>query len=249
MKIRVLSDLHSEGYFYKYTRLDEDVLVLAGDIGVGRNCIEFIKREFPMTLPIIFVPGNHEYYHNHFQQINEDFEEAFEGTNVSLLNNETVVIDGVRFVGGTMHSNFGLFGEADRWFVEDACRRGINDFHCIHTGATNRMWTIQDCKDEFEKFEKFIKHELNTPFEGKTVVVTHFSPSEHFVHPRFAKSMITPFFTSNCEHLMGKSDLWIFGHTHDSYDAAIYETRCICNPRGYGNENREGFNPDLIVEI
>lgn len=249
MRIRVLSDLHVEGCHFNYTRHDEDVLVLAGDIGVGYRCTEFIRREFPMTLPIIFVPGNHEYYHNHFQQVNEDFKKSFDNTNVRFLYNETAVIDGVRFIGGTMHSNFGLFGEGQRWFVEQASKSGITDFHCIRTGATNRRWTIQDCKDEFDKFEKFAKHELNTPFDGKTVVVTHFCPSGLSVPERYKSSMITPFFTSDCEHLMGKSDLWLHGHTHDSLDYILHGTRVVCNPKGYGRENKDGFNPDLIIEV
>lgn len=248
MKLRIMSDLHTEGYKFKYERLDEDVLVLAGDIGVGPATIDFLKS-LPKDLPIVYVAGNHEYYKNNFQVMNELFAEEFEGTNIHWLNNSEWVFDGVRFLGGTMHSDFGLFGEAERFFVEDASRRGINDFYCIKTGEINRTWTVKDCKEEFAKFDEYMQFALKQPFGGKTVIVTHFCPSAQSVHPRFANSSITPFFTSNCEHLMGFSDLFIHGHTHDSYDYQINGTRVVCNPRGYGSENHGGWNPNLIVEI
>ena len=250
MKLRVLSDLHTEGFRYEYQYVGEDVIVLAGDIGVGKRTIDFIKCDLPTHLPIIFVPGNHEFYHNNYTHLNKEFRDAFASTNVHYLNNDTVIIDGVKFIGSPMHSNFGLFGEAERFFVEDTARRGINDFYHIKTGFTERRWTVEDCKEEFEKFERFAKFELlNNPFPGPVVVCTHFCPSGQSVHPRFSNSMVTPFFTSNVEHLMGFSDLWINGHTHDSYDYELNGTRVICNPRGYGSENRDGFNPNLIVEV
>jgi len=256
-RIRILSDLHSEGYKFKYNRLDEDVLVLAGDIGVGVKTVDFILNTFPHDLPIIFIGGNHEFYHNNFLNTKIKFKDAFSNTNVSYLDNASVVIGGIRFLGGTMFSNFGLFGEGERYFVEQASARGINDFHCITTGFDGRKWTIKDCKEEFEKFDKYMKFALHEPFDGKTVVVTHFCPSIKSVHEKFAMSNITPFFSSDCEHLMGFSDLWIHGHTHSSFSYYIGDTQVICNPKGYANENAEVnkdlgekcFNPNLIVEI
>lgn len=248
MKLRIMSDLHTEGYKFKYERLDEDVLILAGDIGVGINTINFLKS-LPKDLPIVYIAGNHEYYNNHFGAINELFAKEFANSNIHWLNNSEWIFNDVRFIGGTMHSDFGLFGEAERWSVETASRRGINDFYCIGTGNPERSWTVKDCKEEFAKFDKFMRFALKQPFNGKTVVVSHFCPSAQSVHPMFKNSVITPFFASNCEHLIGFSDLWVHGHTHDSYDYSIEGTRIVCNPRGYGKENTINFNPNLIIEI
>lgn len=41
---------------------------------------------------------------------------------------------------------------------------------------------------------------------------------------------------------------WFFGHTHDSFDYKVSETRVICNPKGYGSENKD-FNPNLIIHL
>lgn len=46
--------------------------------------------------------------------------------------------------------------------------------------------------------------------------------------------------------------LWIHGHTHDSFDYRLNGTRVLCNPRGYArdgvNENAL-FDPQLVVEV
>lgn len=254
MKIKPISDLHSEGWDFKYSSDGEDVLVLAGDIGVGSKTISFIKSNFPKDLPIVFVPGNHEFYHNDYYELMSVFDREFRNTNIHLLNNSSCIIDGVRFIGGPMHSNFELFGLAQRPFVELDCARGIMDFHCIRNGDNyykegNAGWTTQDCKNEFEKFDRYVGFALHQPFNGKTVVVSHFGGHKSLVHPKYANSNITPFFCSDCSHLMGFSDLWISGHTHTSFDHYVEGTRVVCNPRGYGVENSENFNPNLIVEI
>jgi len=42
---------------------DADVAILAGDIGVGLGALPWVDRCFP-DKPVIYVPGNHEYYHH-----------------------------------------------------------------------------------------------------------------------------------------------------------------------------------------
>ncbi|MEW8692247.1 MAG: hypothetical protein AB2535_14320 [Candidatus Thiodiazotropha endolucinida] len=93
---------------------------------------------------------------------------------------------------------------------------------------------------------------LAEPFDGRTVVVTHHAPSSQSVHPRYARDLLTPAFASNMENLMdsNRAALWIHGHTHDSFDYEIYETRVVCNPRGYSPEAlNPDFRPDCVVDI
>lgn len=59
-------------------------------------------------------------------------------------------------------------------------------------------------------------------------------------------------FYRNLDELLGLSELWIRGHTHDSFDYSLKETRVVCNPRGYvQREIQESitFNPRLIIEV
>ena len=85
-------------------------------------------------------------------------------------------------------------------------------------------------------------------------MVTHHAPSPRSIHPRFAGSVINACFISDAERLIdgARADLWIHGHTHDSFDYNVNGTRVLCNPRGYAkdgvNENAS-FDADLVVEI
>jgi predicted phosphodiesterase len=68
MRIRVLSDLHLEFRNWHPPQVEADVVVLAGDIQVGAGGPHWARREFPDT-PIIYVPGNHEYYGGKLQDV------------------------------------------------------------------------------------------------------------------------------------------------------------------------------------
>lgn len=58
MKIHVLSDLHLETGPYEIPHhMQCDVIVAAGDIGVGTEGIEWLKT---LGKPVVYVLGNHE---------------------------------------------------------------------------------------------------------------------------------------------------------------------------------------------
>ncbi len=61
MKLHILSDLHTEFSDFEAPETDADVVVLAGDIGVGTGGIEWAAGQFP-DVPVVYVPGNHEFY-------------------------------------------------------------------------------------------------------------------------------------------------------------------------------------------
>ena len=47
---------------------------------------------------------------------------------------------------------------------------------------------------------------------------------------------------------MGRSALWIHGHTHTFFDYVVSGTRVVCNPRGYPGEPT-GFVADFVVTV
>ena len=63
MKLRVMSDLHLEFNPFEPVELDEDVVILAGDISPMRymNVPAWARRNWP-TKDIVWVLGNHEHY-------------------------------------------------------------------------------------------------------------------------------------------------------------------------------------------
>ena len=106
----------------------------------------------------------------------------------------------------------------------------------------------------------WLKSELERGDPAKTVVVTHHYPSKYSTAPRYSQDKLTAAFGSKLDlELLTQANLWIHGHTHDSCDYRLSDSkrsvRVVCNPRGYpfnrlNNEfENKDFNPSLLIEI
>lgn len=247
MKIQIVSDLHVEMADFVLPDTGADVVVMAGDIGVGLGGLEWIVGQ-GINKPVVYVPGNHEFYEYDLGLIDVLKSEA--PPNVHVLNNDWIEIDGVRFVGSILWTDFLLFGEADKFFAMQEAAKSMSDFYLISIGG--RRFTPQDAIGLHEQSRTWLEAVLAEPYPGRTVVVTHHAPSSASVHPRFARNLLTPAFASNLESMMGaeRVALWVHGHMHDLFDYEIYGTRVVCNPRGYARyEFTNNFCPDFVVEV
>ena len=247
MKLHILNDLHIEFEDFRPPVTDADVVVLAGDIGVGVEGLRWAEARFLDKL-VIYVPGNHEFYHHDIVLIDELKAEAL--GNIHVLNDDQVVIDGVRFLGSILWTDFALFGEADKFFAMQTARQQMTDFSIIQNHG--HRFTPEDAIRLHTASRDWLVAMLAEPFAGKTVVITHHAPSSQSVHPRYARDLLTPAFASNLENLMDgdRAALWIHGHMHESFDYDVYDTRVVCNPRGYApNALNPDFRSDWVVEI
>ncbi len=247
MKIHVLSDLHIEFGDFSVPETEANVIVFAGDIGVGIDGLKWIESQ-EIDKPVIYVLGNHEFYHHDINLIDEIKAKAPE--NIHVLDTDTVEIDGVRFLGCTLWTDFLLFGAAEQWFAVQNAKKNMADFEVIKNNG--RRFSPDDSMRLHEKSRDWLEGMLRIPFDGKTVVVTHHLPSFKSVHPRFQKNLLSPAFASHLDELMNQERviMWIHGHTHDAYDYEINGTRVVCNPRGYfGYERTDEFKSDFVVEI
>ena len=244
MKIRLLSDLHLEGYPYYYEYKNEDILVLAGDIHTsGRH--SFIIDQIPNNVQILMVAGNHEYYSSDFNSVNEWADALHEEyPNFCFLENRSIKIGGVNFYGGTMFTDFNLYGDVDKAIA--FAKRGIADFTWIENNG--KRWSTDNHLEQHAIFKTGLEKFL-TETHDKRVVISHFVPSPSCMDPQYKDSLLNPYFISDMDKYMGWKGLWLFGHTHSSMDKMIGDTRLLCNPKGYGTENSRGFINDLIVEI
>lgn len=257
MKIHVLSDLHNEFSKYHIQVKDADVIVLAGDISVGTRGVDYAKELLKETSSkVIYIMGNHEAYRCNLDTLRRQIRELcapIEGEEQRLffMDGDQAIIDGVRFWGCTLWTDFKLFGESKR-FECLAEARWLNDFRCIKVGNGD-TFRPRDSADLFEQYVDWLTKKLDQPFVGKNVVVTHHLPSFESVVTRYKDDLLSACFASNLDHLFGKIDLWIHGHTHDSLDYVKAGTRVICNPRGYsqyeGDVENYSFDPKLVVEI
>lgn len=251
MKIRVMSDLHLEFQRWNPPKADADVIVLAGDIDVDTFGIEWARRSFPSS-PIVYVPGNHEFYGGHLQDLMEALCAEGRRFGVDVLDAREVLIDGVRFLGATLWTDFALEG-SDASSIERAmiaADYGMNDFRYIRYGE-RRMFRPADARAIHLEQVQWLRAKLAEEFAGSTVVVTHYLPHRQSIHPKYEASDLNPSFASDLSDLMGPTvSLWIHGHTHESFDYVVNGTRVVCNPRGYvPMEVNPAFNPALVVDV
>ncbi|MBC7751139.1 MAG: metallophosphoesterase family protein [Candidatus Saccharibacteria bacterium] len=250
MKLLILSDLHLEFSLLSKPSAESDVIILAGDIWKGDKGIYWARETWP-TKEIIYVAGNHEFYGLHRQDVISKLHLAAKETGVHFLDNSSVVVDGIRFLGATLWTDFKLFGDEMRYDCMQEGESSLNDFRVIQDG-TGHFSTLDSLNLHNESL-KWLTNAIREQHDGKTVVVTHHLPSAKSVAQRYKKDLLSACFASKLDHLMGRSELWVHGHTHDSFDYEIRNTRVVCNPRGYcrfegGGENFD-FNPNLVVEI
>jgi predicted phosphodiesterase len=251
VKIRILSDLHLEIQDWNPPDAEADVVVLAGDIHSGTRGVEWARRQFPLT-PILYVPGNHEFYGRDLQETVSDLQRAGRRFSVDVLQGRGVLIGDVRFLGMTLWTDFALHGAdvASIGRAMSAAKHGMSDFSVIRYGAHGSFRPDHARAIHLEQV-CWIRERLADGFQGPTILVTHHLPHPRSIHRRFWGSSLNPSFASDLSHLMGPEvALWIHGHSHDSCDYTEEGTRVVCNPRGYGPfELNAAFDPVLTIEI
>ena len=252
MRLQILSDLHLSQGALDVPATDADVVVLAGDIARPAEAVTWARR---LAKRVVYVAGNHEFYGSSLSETTSALAALTAGTDVRFLDDEAIVIDGVRFLGTTLWSDFALYGTGDlraAAFVE--ALRAMHDFSRIRVDERGARFTPDVAAERFARHAAWLDARLDEPHDGPTVVVTHHAPSRRSIHPRFAGTLLNPCFVSDAEALVagGRAALWIHGHTHDSFDYDIAGTRVVCNPRGYSrdgvNENAS-FDPSLCVDV
>lgn len=252
MKIQVLSDLHTEFHKYKI-KIDKnaDVLVLAGDIIVA-DCILFLPEMLKnVNIPIIYVAGNHDFYCEDkkitkpmIEHTLKSFEKEI--PNFHFLNDESIVIDGIRFIGSTLWSDFNL--SDNQFLFAQNVNRAIGDFYVI-TNGDGTPFRGDDCRDLCIKSKEFILSEAKKEFDGKTVLVTHFCPHPLSIDSRYESHPLNPYFTTDFSEVFYENiDLVIHGHTHIRLDYEFNGIRVVCNPRGCPRENYS-YTDKFLVEV
>jgi len=259
-KIFLASDLHNEcGHWASNRRKVSgppalsvaDIVVMAGDIDYMPKALEYmgsLARKFEK--PIIFVPGNHEFYGRDYEKMAE-LANIYEHENVHVLMNKSVVVQGVRFVGTPLWTNFMAFGmdyQADHMRLAEEL---VYDFHTIKSGG--KFITAETMLGWHYEARKFLEGELSKDFDGKTVVVTHFPPSHELRHEIHKESEMSAYFNASCDSLIKacKPDAWFYGHTHAAVEKEIHGTKIYCNMGGYPREDQgiTGFNAQKLIEV
>jgi predicted phosphodiesterase len=253
MKLNILSDLHLALGALENPDNDADAVVLAGDIARPRDAAAWALR---FSKPVLYVLGNHEYYGSSLDAAASELKQLCAGSHVHVLDDSEVVLGDVRFLGSTLWTDFELFGDGEqKTAAVAAAQRLLRDFSRIRLdSSTDALFTPDAAAARFRRHARWLAAMLGKPHDGPTVVITHHAPSPDSIHPRFAGSLLNACFVSDAQGLLGanRAQLWIHGHTHDSFDYRVHDTRVVCNPRGYvkdGVNENPLFDPNLVVEV
>lgn len=248
MRLQILSDLHLEFGDFDLPATDADVLVLAGDIHTKLHGIHWIKERAPKDIPIIYIAGNHEFYGERHPRLLDKIKSTARGSNVHVLENEGVSIDGYHFFGCTLWTDMALHGDA---MLGSLASMAMNDYSRIRDSYRYRKlspsYTATEHKQSVAAIERFLAR--NDP--QKTIVVTHHAPSIHSLPDHRRYEPISAAYASNLESIISAHapTLWIHGHIHTSQDYPIGRTRILSNPRGYIDEPNPDFAPTRIWNV
>ena len=278
MRIMLQSDLHLEfgtnaWQLPKNLRERADVLVLAGDIHTAPYSVDEVARGITQQhgIEVVIIAGNHEYYGQRLPSALRKMREAAAGDfagmasmrerfgavpRVHFLENDAVSIQGVRFLGCTLWTDFRLYGGGEtKQRAMLAAGHYMNDFRLIRMSdkhpARPELLHPGDTAAWHKQSLAWLNARLLEPHDGPTVVVTHHLPSMRSVPERFRTNIVSAAFASDLDAFIERHQpaLWLHGHTHSACDYRIGRTRVVCNPRGYLNEPHTGFTPALVLEV
>lgn len=283
MRIQIVSDLHLEfGDINIPNTENVDVLILSGDIMVAQDLHDhpeadmnpmtdalyknmgrrqanaydfrnFLKRcsfQFPH---VIYIAGNHEYYHGKFPAGADHLrEECAKFDNVHFLEMDTVTIDDVTFVGGTLWTDMNKGDPLTMHSIGDM----MNDFRIIRNSDLGyTKFRPNHAAERHRKTVEYIRTVIEGKFDQKFVVVGHHAPSKMSTHEMYKDQYLMNggYSSDLIEFILDHPQikLWTHGHTHHQFDYTIGETRIVCNPRGYINYEAcaDTFDPYKVVEV
>ncbi|MDZ7920685.1 metallophosphoesterase [Rhodoferax sp.] len=266
MKIQLLSDLHLEGNPHWQARPlpGADLLVLAGDVGSYQTGSQLTDEDFGLgrfsplhgwPTPVVFVPGNHEYDSFDFDEAHARLRTTCARLGIVWLERETLVMQGVRLLGTTLWTDFDALAmhapEAQRLKAREKAYRAAN-YYLKKTLSTRHgePWLAEGLRVQALECQAWLRAALTTPFDGPTVVVTHFAPSLHSADPRYGLVPGTAGFCNALDELLPYAQLWLHGHLHAPSDYRVGTCRVVANPLGYARKNEQlGYRADFLIEI
>ena len=277
MNIQLLSDLHLESnpYFVPQPAPDADVLVLAGDIGSYQThsaltqlgIADFgLARFANWPVPVIYVPGNHEYDALEFDEAHQRLRETCQRLGLIWLEQEMTEIGGCRFVGCTLWTDFDALTSSRAMFSstmaseitlgqqlvarEKAMRAANYSLKRNHALIDGQPMLAESVREQGLAAQTWLRHALAQPFNGKTIVVTHFAPTLLSADPRFGVTPGTAGFCNALDDVLPLASLWLHGHLHCPSDYQLNGCRVVANPLGYARKHEQlSFKPQSCITV
>lgn len=264
--IRYISDIHlewDETWIPPAMEGDEDtLLIIAGDLWKDSKHLtkiislwdcswtEKVAQQFKYVL---YVHGNHDYWNSRLDTLfekNKEFAQSID--NVYLLENSAMTLDGIRFVGGTLWTDY---GNRNQISMMEAVQY-MNDYRLTRVGDDYHKMKPTDCLKIFDATKKTIFKEAEECKKNDIpcIVVTHMTPSHQSVHEKYrnpSDALANTWYYSELGNYIVDSGIkyWFCGHVHHAHEYSIGETVIKCNPKGYTGEGGVNFNDKARIEL
>jgi Icc-related predicted phosphoesterase len=248
-----LSDLHLESQGFEGPLPTGDVLIIAGDLCHARcldparadrysvdqraRTLRFIDTAVARFARVLLVAGNHDHYDGVFEETVDTLRRFLPG--VTVLDNEVVEIDGIRFFGGTLWSNFsgGSKGALDdvrrrmgEYFFVERRRRDVAGRDML------ARFQPEDALEAFGACWKALQRCIGDGGGKTTIIVTHHAPSRQGLNPRHAGGALDAAYASDLDTViagLSRVPVWVHGHTHIDRTYPIGDTVVRANCRGF----------------
>ena len=258
VKLQLLSDLHLETEaFDPQPAPGAEGLVLAGDIDATWVGYE---RFANWPVPVWVVAGNHEFDGRELNSAWPALRAHCARYGLRLLQREAALFTAangqtVRILGATRWSDFDLFGAAQRPRAERAAAYFLRLMNASRNG---RPLDAAGVRAEGLACRNWLEAELSATARGRwdrTLVVTHFAPSQQSADPRYGQQPGTASFCNADDDLIPRADLWLHGHLHCRHDyrvprAGRAPTRVVCQARGLVKKGEEqGLDALKLIEL
>lgn len=221
MKFAIVSDLHMEFQPWLHEPIEDAYYLNAGDTHPSALMRDYFHHNV-LKDKVFWIKGNHDYYGHSFRDSHLDIPES-------------QTVGGLKIVGATLWTDV----TPARWWDFKEYMMDVK-----HVGGMT-----------YDRYMLAHKTHRKYLFESNADIwVIHHLPSWLSVHPDYIHSNGNDFFATELREkileMKNPPKLIVHGHTHRKCDYMIGNTRVLCHPRGYPNENDwyNNYEP-LIVEL
>ena len=255
-------------------------MVLAGDIGSYQPGSKISDDDFGLArfspkngwpTPVLFVPGNHEYDTLDFDATHTRLQEICQRLGITWLEREVVTlrdliggnVPAVRFIGTTLWADFDALAPTDVQAAQlknplaDQLKARSKAFSAANfylkkafTTRHGMPFLAEQVREQSLICQTWLRSALAQPFDGSTVVITHFAPSLRSSDPRYGLTPGTAGFCNALDDLLPLANYWLHGHLHSPSDYVAQGCRVVANPLGYVRKNEQAeFKPTCVVTV
>lgn len=263
MRIQLISDLHwdNDPQLAPQPLAGAELLVLAGDVASrhfrgGHFGLDYFSPLNGWPVPVLYVPGNHEFDDGDYDQTYAQLQRSCEQWGITWLERQCIELGGIRWLGSTLWADFDALvkpgdNARQRKIQRRKAMRAANFYlPRMQISRRGQPFLARQMRTLALQSRQWLQAQLAQPFDGKTVVVSHFAPSLASADPRYGIVPGTAGFCNAWDDLLPQVDTWLHGHLHCHHDYLQAGCRVALNPVGYPKaEERQAYRPDWLIEV